>query len=186
MILLARHGETDDNAPPQRVQGRLDTPLNDRGRAQSQALAAELRSAGLRRIVTSPLARARETAQIIGADLGVRATVDPRLAESHRGAWEGRLLRDIEREDPQAFAAWQAGGAGFRFPGGESLGEHQARMLAALADIAAGVGPALVVTHGGSIRVALAAQRPAGLDAFFTVKVPNASVFSFDPAAAAA
>ncbi len=179
MILLARHGETDDNAPPQRVQGSIDTPLNDRGREQARALAGEVRAAGLRAIVTSQLARARETAAIVGAAVGVEPTVDPRLAESFRGAWEGRLLDDIEREEPAAFAAWQAGGAAFRFPGGESLGAHQARVLAALADVAAGPTPALAVTHGGSIRVALAATRPGGLDEFFTIAVPNAGVFEF-------
>lgn len=185
MILLARHGETDDNAPPQRVQGQIDTPLNDHGRAQARALAVELRNAELRTIITSPLVRARETAEIVGAAFAITPSVDRRLAESFRGAWEGRLLQDIEREDPEGLAAWQAGGAGFRFPGGgESLGEHQARVLAALGDVAAGPVPALVVTHGGSVRVALAAQRPAGLDEFFALAVPNASVFAFDVAAA--
>jgi broad specificity phosphatase PhoE len=179
VILLARHGETDDNAPPQRVQGSIDTPLNDRGREQARALAAEVRAAGLRAIVTSQLARARETAEIVGGELGLEPVVDPRLAESFRGAWEGRLLSDIERDDPEAFAAWQAGGAAFRFPGGESLAEHQARVLAALADIATGATPALAVTHGGSIRVALAASHPEGLDAFFAIPVPNAGVFEF-------
>ncbi|MGZ4268237.1 MAG: histidine phosphatase family protein [Solirubrobacteraceae bacterium] len=179
MILLARHGETDDNAPPQRVQGSIDTPLNERGREQARALAGEVRSAALRAIVTSHLARARETAEIVGATLGIEPSVDPRLAESHRGWWEGRLLEDIEREEPEAWAAWRAGGAGFRFPGGESLGEHQARVLAALADLAAGPTPVLAVTHGGSIRVALAASRPRGLDEFFTIPVPNASLFRY-------
>jgi broad specificity phosphatase PhoE len=179
VILLARHGETDDNAPPQRVQGSIDTPLNDRGREQARALAAEVAGAGLRAIVTSQLARARETAEIVGAAVGLQPAVDARLAESFRGAWEGRLLSEIERDEPAAFAAWQAGGAAFRFPGGESLGEHQARVLAALADVGAGPTPALAVTHGGSIRVALAATRPGGLDEFFTIAVPNASIFEF-------
>ncbi len=135
--------------------------------------------------MTSPQARARETAEIVGAALGLEVAADPRLRESFRGAWEGRLLDDIEREEPAAWAAWRAGGAAFRFPGGESLGEHQARVLAALGDVAAGPTPALVVTHGGSIRVALAARRPAGLAEFFTLAVPNATLFRFDAAAAA-
>lgn len=179
MILLARHGETDDNVAPQRVQGTIDTPLNERGRAQARALAAEVRDRGLRAIVCSPQARARETAEIVGAEVGLTPRLDARLAESSRGTWEGRLLEDIEREEPGAWAAWQAGGAGFRFPGGESLGEHQARVLAALREVAAGPSPALVVTHGGSIRVALAATRPRGLAEFFELPVPNATLFRF-------
>jgi broad specificity phosphatase PhoE len=185
VILLARHGETDHNAPPQRVQGSIDIALNERGRAQARALADEVRDAGLVAIVSSPLVRARETAEIVGAALGLGVSLDPRLAESSRGAWEGRLLEDIEREEPEAYAAWQAGGVAFRFPGGESLGEHQARVLAALGDMAVGPTPVLAVTHGGSIRVALAAQRPAGLDEFFAISVPNAGVFRYDAAAAA-
>jgi broad specificity phosphatase PhoE len=182
VIVLARHGETADNAPPQRFMGWRDTPLNDRGREQAHRLAATVADLGLAAIWTSGLARARETADIVGAAVGLVAQVDDRLAESHRGRWEGRLVADIEREEPEAWTAWRTAGAGFRFPGGESLEEHQRRALAAIDAVRAGPLPALVICHGGTIRVIAAASDPRGLDAFQDVlpRLPNATPLRLD------
>jgi broad specificity phosphatase PhoE len=102
--------------------------------------------------------------------------VDERFAESARGSWEGRELREIEASEPDAWAAWKRGGADFRFPGGESLREHQDRVLAGLDDVRGGPLPALVIAHGGSIRVALAAQAEGGLEGFWSIRVPNAEL----------
>ena len=174
MILVARHGETDANVPPQRVQGRIDSPLNDRGRVQARALAAAARSHGPAALYSSQLGRARETAEIVAGELGLDLIVDERLAESRRGDWEGRLFEDIAREDPELWAAWRRGGGDFRFPGGESLAEHADRVAAALAEIRAGPLPALCVCHGGTIRCAFALTNPRGLDSFHELDVPNA------------
>ena len=182
MILLARHGESRDNVAPQRFSGWLDAPLTDRGREQARALAAIAAQARVAAVWTSQLARARETAEIVAAALGLEPRVDERLAESHRGRWEGRLVVDLEREEPDAWAAWRRGGAEFRFPGGESLAEHQARSLAALDAVRAGPMPALVVCHGGTIRVIAAASHPRGLDAFHDVapRIPNATLLRLE------
>ena len=174
MILFARHGETDDNVPPPRVQGWIDTPLNDRGRAQARALTDAVRDRGLTVVHSSHLARARESAEIVAGELGLEVVVDERLAESRRGTWEGRLLEEIEREDPELWAAWRRGGADFRFPDGESLGEHAERVTAALDEVRRGPLPALCVCHGGTIRCAFALTNPRGLDSFHELDVPNA------------
>jgi broad specificity phosphatase PhoE len=180
VILLARHGETDANVPPKRFMGWDDRPLNERGREQARALAAAVADAGLRAIWCSHLRRAHETAEIVGAAVRVTPRVDERLAESHRGRWEGRLWADVEREDPEGWAAWLRAGPGFRFPAGESLEEHQQRVLAALADVRGGPQPALVVSHGGTIRAIAAAAHPDGLDAFHRLDVPNATLVVLD------
>jgi broad specificity phosphatase PhoE len=182
VILLARHGESRDNVPPQRFSGSLDAPLTDRGREQARALAALAGQAGLAAVWSSRLIRARETAEIVAAALGVEVRVDERLAESHRGRWEGRLVADIEREEPEAWAAWRHAGADFRFPGGESLAEYQARALAALDAVRDGPLPAMVVCHGGTIRVIAAASRPRGLDAFHDLAplIPNATLLRLE------
>ena len=172
--MFARHGETDDNVPPPRVQGWIDTPLNDRGRAQARALAASVEGRGVASVYSSHLVRARETAEIVARELGLEVRVDERLAESRRGTWEGRLLEEIEREEPDLWAAWRKGGGEFRFPGGESLAEHAERVAAAIADIRRGRLPALCVCHGGTIRCAFALEHPRGLDAFHELQVPNA------------
>lgn len=176
-VVLARHGETDDNRPPIRVQGFTDTPLNDVGRDQARELADRVAGAGFRSLWASDLARARDTALIVGARLGLQPRLDARLREANRGRWEGHLFIDIERDEPELYAAWRRAGAGFRFPGGESLAEQQERVLATLDDVmATGELPALVVCHGGSIRVVLCARDPRGLDAFHDFRVPNVAV----------
>jgi len=177
LILLARHGETDWNASPARVQGWYDEPLNEIGRAQARALAERVASEGLAALWTSHLSRARQTAAAVAAELGLEARVDERLAESNCGHWEGRLHERIERDEPEAWASYRRAGASFRYPGGESLGEHQERTRAVLADVVRGPLPALVVCHGGSIRCALLDGDPRGLAAYHDVGVPNAGLF---------
>jgi broad specificity phosphatase PhoE len=176
-VLLARHGETSDNLPPYRFQGFTDTPLDDTGRGQAHQLAEKVTGDGIASLWSSDLSRARETAEIVGARIGLTPTLDARLREGCRGRWEGHLMVDIERSEPELYAAWRRGGADFRFPGGESLLEQQQRVQAALDDIhATGPLPALVVCHGGSIRVMLCARDPRGLDAFHDFDVPNVAV----------
>ena len=176
-IRLARHGETDDNVAPFRFQGWTDTPLNDTGRRQAHELAERVAGDGIASLWASDLSRARETAEIVGARIGMTPALEPRLREGARGRWETHLMQDIERDEPERYAAWRRGGADFRFPGGESLLEHQQRVTEALAEIhAGGPLPALVVCHGGSIRVMLCAADVRGLDAFHTFDVPNVAV----------
>jgi broad specificity phosphatase PhoE len=153
--------------------------LNDTGRAQARDLADRVVALPdpIKSLWTSDLSRARETAEIVGARVGLEARLDPRLREANRGRWEGYTFDEIERSDPERYAAWRRGGASWRFPGGESLQEQQDRVLAALADIeAAGQLPALAVCHGGSIRVVLASRDPRGLDAFHDFEVPNVAL----------
>jgi broad specificity phosphatase PhoE len=178
-VLLARHGQTNDNLEPLRFQGFTDTPLNDTGRAQARELALRVAAlaAPIKSLWTSDLSRARETAEIVGAHVGLEPRLDPRLREANRGRWEGYTFEEIERSDPEEYAAWKRGGAAWRFPGGESLQEQQDRVLAALADIeAAGDLPALAVCHGGSIRVVLASRDPRGLRSFHDFEVPNVAL----------
>jgi glucosyl-3-phosphoglycerate phosphatase len=178
-VLLARHGQTNDNLEPLRFQGFRDTPLNDTGRTQARDLAARVAALPepIKSLWASDLSRARETAEIVGARVGLEPRLDPRLREANRGRWESYTFEEIKRSEPEEFAAWMRGGASWRFPGGESLQEQQERVLAALCDIeAAGELPALAVCHGGSIRVVLCSRDPRGLDAFHDFEVPNVAV----------
>jgi len=208
MMLLARHGETDDNVPPLRFQGQRDTPLNNNGRAQAQQLAERVAShePPVAAIWTSDLSRARETAAIVGARVGLEPQPDARLREGWRGAWEGFLFEEIAASDPERYADWRNpdGEVGFRFPGGESLAEQQQRVVEALAEIAkaaaggsadpefrppspASGSPAgdvtLVVCHGGSIRTVLCRDDPRGLAAFHEFAVPNCALVPVEVAA---
>ena len=177
MILLARHGETDDNIEPIRIQGRRDTPLNDRGRAQAAELAERVAGEGIASLWSSQLSRALQTAEIVGRRLDLEPRIDARFAEGDRGRLEGRLWEEVARDEPNLYAAWRAAGDQFRFPEGESLREQMERVLAALEDVRrTGPLPALVICHGGSIRAALCSTHPQGLAAFHEFHLPNVTV----------
>ena len=177
MILLARHGETDDNAPPRRVQGRLDPPLNARGRDQARALAERVAAEHeIAALWVSNQRRALETAAIVSEAIGLEPRVDARFAEADWGDWQGRLVDDIQREEPELWQGFVESRPEFRFPGGESLTEHMERTWAALDEVARGPRPALVVCHGGTIRVALARNEPGGIEAIGTRRIPNGAL----------
>ena len=137
-LLLVRHGETDWNADG-RLQGQTDRPLSDYGRRQARKLAGELEGEELEAIYSSDLARARETAEIVGERLGLPVELDPELREKDWGTWEG--LTAVERDRVEFV--------------GESTQAHQERILGALRRIAERHPRdcrVLVVTHGGSMR----------------------------------
>ena len=176
-VLLARHGETDDNAAG-RFQGVRNPPLNARGREQATALAEalaggspDLLAAGVARVghdglegaqvppVTviwaSTFARARETAEIIAARLGLSVQFDERLKESDVGDWAGRTYGEVQVSDPAGFQGWVDGDPAHTFPGGESLAQVDERVASVVADALALSPTALLVCHGGVIRSAL-------------------------------
>lgn len=177
-ILLARHGQTDDNLEPVRAQGFSDTPLNATGRRQALELADRIAEEfAIASLWCSDLQRAVQTATAVGERVGLTPARDARLREGDRGEWEGKLFVDIEREDPSGYGAWMRGGASFRFPGGESLQEHADRVWEALVEIhQAAPLPALVVCHRGCIRTVLCRDDPRGLDAFHDYDVVNTGV----------
>lgn len=176
-MLLARHGQTDDNREPLRFQGWRDTPLNDTGRRQAVELAERLSNDRIVSLWSSDLIRASETAEIVGARLGLEVKLDPRLREANRGRWEGRCFHDVASEEPELYAAWMRAGSDWRFPDGESLEEQQQRVHECIDELRSGCElPVLVVCHGGSIRVMLCLSDPRGLAAFHTYTLPNATV----------
>lgn len=155
-ILLARHGETADNANGL-ILGRHDPPLSETGRVQAEDLAARARRTGVVALWTSPLARARQTASIVAAAVGCDAVILNDLIESDRGTWEGQSVARLARSSPGLHAAFERGDPAFAFPGGESLRDQMQRTQRALTEVAAGAAPALVVAHAGTIRAALLA-----------------------------
>jgi broad specificity phosphatase PhoE len=180
LILLARHGQTDFNAPPVQIQGSLNPPLNETGIAQAHELAEVVAGEGIRALYASDMLRARMTAEIVGERIGLEPVIEPRVRECDWGSWEARLVDDIAREEPEHWQAWLDAGEAFRFPGGESLTEHMARTSAALDDVRHGDLPALVICHGGTIRVALAARDPRGLDAYHDFHPSNGQLVRYE------
>jgi probable phosphoglycerate mutase len=153
-ILLVRHGETDWNATG-RIQGHSDTPLNGAGRIQARRAARQLAREPIRALYSSDLARAFETATIIGAPLGLTAVASPQLRERQYGAWEGLTAAEIQVRYPEQFAMWRARSTDFAPPRGETGSELLTRALAELQTIAQRhlAEMVLVVTHGGLCNV---------------------------------
>ena len=163
ILYFVRHGETDFNVE-QRLQGRTETRLNERGRVQAGACAGilgDLFARDSRRpealaYVSSPLVRAAETMEIVRGALGLDAAAfarDRRLVEISYGRWEGRTLPEIEALDPGVLARRERDKWDFRPPGGESYREVAQRV----GDWYAGVGgDTVVVAHGGVARSLMA------------------------------
>ncbi|MEO8548398.1 MAG: histidine phosphatase family protein [Kofleriaceae bacterium] len=149
-ILLARHGQTAWNALG-RLQGHTDIELDETGRGQALALARRLDGAGITRVWSSDLARARETAAIVAGALALPPPeVDPELRERKFGVFEGLTRDDCASQHPEAWRAWVAQTS--HPPGGEPRGDAIARMDRALLRLV-GDGTTLVVALGGVMRL---------------------------------
>ena len=179
-ILLVRHGETEWNLQ-RRYQGRSDSPLTERGIAQAHAmgrLLGTLPDASYARIVSSPLGRARRTADIIRDHLrpapGLR--LDERLCELSLGSWDGLTYREIERCCPGLFDCEGRYGWYFRSPDGERYQSFAARIGEWLRD--SGEGPFLVVvTHGIVTRVLRGLYANLPQEVALMLPVPQDKIF---------
>jgi probable phosphoglycerate mutase len=153
--------------------------LNEEGRAQVQALARRLGSLPLAAIYSSPLERTLETAQPLAEVQGLVVEVREDLGETRYGDWTGRALKELREEDLWPVVQVYPGGA--RFPGGESMREVQARMVAeldAIRDAHPGETVA-VVSHSDPIKMAVAHYLGLPLDLFQRLTISPASVTAF-------
>jgi broad specificity phosphatase PhoE len=159
-VLLTRHGRTDRSEPEQYLGQRIDVGLSDAGREEARRLTERLTGVRLDRIVSSPLARSAETAEIVAA--GRQVELDKRLAELDYGRWEGLTLEQIEEQFPGEHELYEADPASHRVGGGES-GRQVARRLSTFtnellewAESAGGGQTCLVVGHSSTNRIMLA------------------------------
>lgn len=146
MIYVVRHGQTEWNAL-NKVLGRTDIPLDPNGIGQARELARtmkEIKDLKIDRFLSSPLSRARQTADIISAAIGLGYAVDDRLIEQDFGTFEGadRHAAEYQNAKRQFFT---------RFPGGESYFDMAARVFPLIRE-SEGMN-VLLVTHGGICRI---------------------------------
>ncbi len=183
-ILLIRHGETAWNAE-RRLQGHLDIPLNPEGERQAALLAAALAPEAVDAVVSSDLARARQTAQAVAAAKGLALREDEALRERGYGGFEGLLYSEIEQRFPAEFAAWQARDVDARLPEGRNRAETFRAFFdratgAILRLAAAHPGQTLaLVAHGGVLECAYRLARGLPLETPRDFKVYNSSVNRF-------
>lgn len=155
-LFLARHGETVWHAE-NRYAGISDIDLTARGVEQAYGLGAWASGAGLDAIVTSPLSRARRTAEPAAHATGLEAVVEPDLVEVDFGIAEGRTLGELEASHPLEVEAFRGDPAGHPLPAGEDPTAAAARGAAALrrlADTHQG-GRVLTVAHNTLFRLVL-------------------------------
>ncbi len=164
-LILVRHAEPSEDARG-RCYGSLDVGLSDAGRAHAAQLPAALAHLEYDAVYASPRMRALQTAE----PLGRRVIADDDLRELDFGDFEGRRYEEIEASDPELFRAWMETPTRVRFPGGESYADLKARALRALERIRASHDAALVVTHGGVVRAAVAAW----------LEIPDEAIFRLD------
>ena len=177
-LLFVRHGATAWTRAG-RYQGRQDPALSPEGRRDAMSLAERLRGAEIGLVISSPLARARETAPLIAEATGAPLMVDERLVELAYGEWEGLTQTDVKARWPDLLRRWKREGADTRPPGGESLDELSTRLqefLTSLRCLAPRSGAVALVTHDLVIRMALLAARGEGSSGVRRLIVPTASV----------
>jgi probable phosphomutase (TIGR03848 family) len=176
-VLLVRHGLTEANRGGVLAGWTEGISLAERGREQITALAARLERVPVAAIVTSPLDRCRESAEILakGRDVGVED--DERLGECRYGVWTGQELKKLAK-DP-LWKVVQAHPSAARFPGGEALRETQARAVEAVRRHNERLGADatwIAVSHGDVIKAVVADALGLHLDLFQRIVVDPGSL----------
>ena len=173
-LYIARHGETPWNVE-NRVSGRTDVPLTEKGVEQARLLAHSAMGKGIEVIIASPLLRARQTARAVSEAIGVPIEIDERLIELDFGSFEGG-----PRSDPE----FQYTRAQFptRYPGGESAFQLAHRVYSCLEDVKrkhAGK-TVLLVCHGGVCRMVRSYFMDLTNDEYSYYFAPNAQLVEYD------
>jgi alpha-ribazole phosphatase len=179
-FVLIRHGESVWNGE-RRIQGNQDPPLSDRGRRQADLLVGGLKDRlpkSVAAVYTSPLRRAAETAEAVGAAVGLQVIPEPGLREMQLGRWEGLTVAEIQAAFPGTYERWLADPQTHPAPEGERLEVFARRVTAAFDRMrAAHPGVELIlVSHGGPIKALVC--HVLGLDVrwLFRIKQDNTAV----------
>jgi broad specificity phosphatase PhoE len=175
LIILVRHGQTDDNVSG-RISGQGPVPLNARGREQAQLVGDALASLGVTHLFSSPVVRARQTAEIVATRLQLGLTEISELREVGYGEWEGKSFGEIRGHaiaqqvfhDPCHAV----------FPCGESLRAVQQRGVRVIEAVRQtypqGVG--VLVSHGDVIRTALAHYLGMAFNDYRRINLDNGAI----------
>ncbi len=176
-FILIRHGETAWNAEV-RIQGHLDSPLNDEGLAQALLVGERLGRESFDHFYCSDLGRALQTAQPIADHSGKQPVREPRLRERHLGIFQGLTGPECEARFPEDYARFRQRDPDHAIPQGESIRQVHDRVAAWLTEMAArhAGGRIVAVTHGGVLDAAYRFVNRIALEKTRDFPVLNASV----------
>lgn len=183
-LFLVRHGETDWNREG-RFQGQRDTHLSEKGRSQAFRVASFLALHEFEGIVSSPLARALDTALKIGSACALNGNelegveIVDEFTEINHGEWEGLLADEVRERWGDLLALWHSSPESVRMPGegGESLEDVQRRAVAGVAGLAESYsGDVVVASHDAVIKALLCYFLGIPLDNFWRFQIANCSL----------
>lgn len=175
---IVRHGETDWNAG-EIFRGRADVPLNGTGLKQAARLGDYFAAKPLDAVFTSPLARARRTADAIAAARGLRATPTAELTDIDFGAWQGLPHAEVRQRWPDLYRAWREQPGSACFPDGESLADVKARLELLLGRPKEYHDDIAIVTHRVVAKVLILMLRGLADGHFWELRLDNAAVTEF-------
>lgn len=182
-ICFIRHGETDWNVE-KRIQGLIDIPLNEKGRAQAVAMAFNAAHVSFKAIYSSDLVRAVDTARALAEREGQEVRLLPQLRERNYGIFQGLTAAEGEARHPEAFRRYAARDPHYDFEGGESLLDFAARVAGAVDWLVRHhTGQTIAaVTHGGVLDILYRRATGRPLSAPRDFKIPNCGLnwFHFD------
>ena len=170
---LVRHGQTE-SSKRKAYSGRSDIALTEHGREQARAAAQRLAKLGVDAVYSSPLSRARDTAQAIADATGAPLIVDERLTEVDYDAFEGLDRAEAQAKLGHAFEAWRADPFGSPVAGMEPLGDALERARAATADALRDAERPVIVGHQGILRIVLIALGELAPQDYFTLRLHEA------------
>ena len=173
-LFVARHGKTVWNEQ-NRVCGRTDVELTEKGIDQAKMLAQEAKQQKLDIIISSPLKRARETAEIVAGECQIPVVIEDRLIEQDYGIYEG-----VDRKD-EAFLSNKRNFA-YKYPGGESMMQVACRVYGLLDEIKEQYAgkTVLLVCHGGVCRIINTYFCDMTNDEFFNYNLANGKLEEYN------
>lgn len=179
-IFLLRHGETAWNIEKV-FRGRAEVPLTENGKRQAKFAGEYLKDKGVQAIYTSPLSRAKETAETVGRIINLNPKVDDRLTGLNFGEWQGKPYSEIEKQYPEEFKNYITAPQKFQSPSGETLDEAMKRSLDMLKEIEKKYpkGKVLVVTHRVICKLMLLGILGLGSEKFWMLKPDTCSLSEF-------
>lgn len=179
-LVIVRHGETELNRDGV-FRGRLDVPLNARGREQAGAAAEALSSRPVAAVFSSPLSRAYDTGRAIASRHGIEVVVDEAFHNFDLGEWQGRKKDVVREESPELWDLWVNDPSRLRIPGGETLEDVRARAHARAVElIAEHIDRRVVVaTHRSVAKLLGGALLGLGTDSFWSFYLDNAGYSIF-------
>ncbi len=178
-LLLVRHGETVWNADAV-YRGRSEIPLGETGKRQAHLTGRSLAGEGVTALMSSPLVRARETAEAIAEATGVAVEIDNDLTDLDCGEWEGLTDAQVKERYPDVRRTWLATPQLVRLPGGEALDEVTGRVLPVLERVLSAPGTVVLVSHRVAHKVAICALLGLDNSHFWDVRLDVAGITEFE------